>query len=404
MRLLVRRRQSLRFQPEVEFINPVITRCALFAHPPTVTAVAINVKLRFVSSGLERFVERHDLGAGKIVVLRHRHKEWRQSLRYRRHVRKRGAIDGGSVVRARVGLYRREFSDHSTGRESRENNAIWRDAPFGGVGAHDFHRLNTIGDAILPILRDQGMVIQLSHEGSAGGLAQLRGILALKHCEDSHGVSSRSHGKSGAQRPVMFNAASGRRAPSSFSLEEASSICLRSFSVSATFTAPRFSSKRWSLVVPGIGTIHGFRASSHASATCAGVAPLRPATVLTRSTRAMLALRASGEKRGTRFRKSLGSNFVFSSILPVRNPAPSGLNGTKPMPNSSKIGRSSASGPRQNKEYSLWTAVMGWTACARRIVCTPASDRPKCLTLPWTINSFRAPATSSMGTSGSTRC
>ena len=33
-------------------------------------------------------------------------------------------------------------------------------------------------------------------------------------------------------------------------------------------------------------------------------------------------------------------------------------------------------------EYSLCSAVTGWTACARRIVCTPASERPKCLTLP----------------------
>ena len=34
-----------------------------------------------------------------------------------------------------------------------------------------------------------------------------------------------------------------------------------------------FSSKWSSLVVPGIGTIHGFCASSQASAICAGVAP-----------------------------------------------------------------------------------------------------------------------------------
>src|SRR5437588_8388321 len=34
--------------------------------------------------------------------------------------------------------------------------------------------------------------------------------------------------------------------------------------------APRFSSSRCSFVVPGIGTIHGFCASSQASAICAG--------------------------------------------------------------------------------------------------------------------------------------
>jgi hypothetical protein len=32
------------------------------------------------------------------------------------------------------------------------------------------------------------------------------------------------------------------------------------------------------------------------------------------------------------------SNLVFSSILPVKKPAPSGLNGTKSMPNSSSAG------------------------------------------------------------------
>ena len=42
---------------------------------------------------------------------------------------------------------------------------------------------------------------------------------------------------------------------------------------SSSSAAPRFSSRRCSLVVPGIGTIHGFCASSQASATCAGVAP-----------------------------------------------------------------------------------------------------------------------------------
>ena len=36
-----------------------------------------------------------------------------------------------------------------------------------------------------------------------------------------------------------------------------------------------FSSRRCSFVVPGIGTIHGFWASSQASAICAGVACLR---------------------------------------------------------------------------------------------------------------------------------
>src|SRR5947208_12908134 len=80
-------------------------------------------------------------------------------------------------------------------------------------------------------------------------------------------------------------------------------------------------------------------------------------------------------------RKSELSNVVFSSILPVRKPLPRGLKGTKPIPSSSSVGSNSSSGRLHHNEYSLWTAVTGWTACARRIVFTPASDRPKCLTL-----------------------
>jgi hypothetical protein len=53
---------------------------------------------------------------------------------------------------------------------------------------------------------------------------------------------------------------------------------------------------------------------------------------------------------------------------PLRKPLPSGLNGTNPMPSSSSVGRSSSSGRRHHSEYSLCTAVTGWTAW-------PAADR-----------------------------
>ena len=61
---------------------------------------------------------------------------------------------------------------------------------------------------------------------------------------------------------------------------------------------------------------------------------------------------------------------------------PSGLKGTNPMPSSSSVGRISCSGSRHHSEYSLCSAATGCTACARRIVFAPASERPKCLTLP----------------------
>ena len=64
------------------------------------------------------------------------------------------------------------------------------------------------------------------------------------------------------------------------------------------------------------------------------------------------ALRLSSVNRGTLLRKSVGSNVVFSSILPVRKPLPSRVNGTKPMPSSSSVGRISRSGSRHYNEYA----------------------------------------------------
>src|SRR5258706_2412233 len=78
-----------------------------------------------------------------------------------------------------------------------------------------------------------------------------------------------------------------------------------------------------------------------------------------RSTMAWFAFRASGVKRGTLLRKSELSNLVLSSIFPVRKPLPSGLKGTKPIPSSSRVGITSASGSRHHSEYSLWSAVTG---------------------------------------------
>jgi aryl-alcohol dehydrogenase-like predicted oxidoreductase len=40
--------------------------------------------------------------------------------------------------------------------------------------------------------------------------------------------------------------------------------------------------------------------------------------------------------------------------LPVRKPLPSGLNGTKPIPSSSRVGSTSAAGALVHSEYSLW--------------------------------------------------
>ena len=100
------------------------------------------------------------------------------------------------------------------------------------------------------------------------------------------------------QRPTSCCRCSGYRAPCTVILETALSISRRSSAVSSTAAAPMFSSRRCSFVVPGIGTIHGFCASSQASAIWAGVAFFRAAISPSRSTSAWFALRASGVKRG----------------------------------------------------------------------------------------------------------
>jgi len=70
-------------------------------------------------------------------------------------------------------------------------------------------------------------------------------------------------------------------------------------------------------------------------------------------------LRFSGVKRGTEARKSPLAKVVVSSIFPVRKPRPSGLNGTRPMPSSSRTGNVFDSGSRHQSEYSLCSAVTG---------------------------------------------
>ena len=120
----------------------------------------------------------------------------------------------------------------------------------------------------------------------------------------------------------------------------------------------------------------------------------------------MLCARASGVKRGEMSRKSLGVELGVASILPVRKPAPSGLNGTKPMPSSSQAASTPLSSTsRVHSEYSLCTAVTGWTAWARRMVCGARFGQAvSAAPCPRAISSLSVPATSSIGTLGSTRC
>ena len=98
----------------------------------------------------------------------------------------------------------------------------------------------------------------------------------------------------------------------------AASISRRSSAVNWISAAPRFSSRRAMLRVPGIGTIHGFCANSHARAICARVAPLRSATFEISARKASFAWSASGVKRGNVPRRSVLSKTVLALTLPVR--------------------------------------------------------------------------------------
>jgi hypothetical protein len=74
------------------------------------------------------------------------------------------------------------------------------------------------------------------------------------------------------------------------------------------------------------------------------------------------------------------------------------------MPSSRMTGRISSSRSRVNREYSVWSAVIGWVACALRMFAAEASESPRCRTLPAATSSAIAPTVSSIGTLLSTRC
>ena len=122
--------------------------------------------------------------------------------------------------------------------------------------------------------------------------------------------------------------------------------------------------------MPGIGTTGTpsaacARCDTHASATCAGVTPSRSATAHgTARSPAFASQRLALEARQLP-RKSFVAE-LGSWSAPVRNPRPSGENGTSATPQSRSAASTVVSGSRVHNEYSLCTAVIGWTAWARR--------------------------------------
>lgn len=106
---------------------------------------------------------------------------------------------------------------------------------------------------------------------------------------------------------------------------------------------------------------------------------------------AQVALRVLAGEARVVVRQSLSVNSRVERIFPLSKPWPSGEEGSRPTPRWQVSGNTSAVGPRVYREYSDFSTVIGGTAWARRIVATPASDRPMWRTVPSTTNSARAP-------------
>ena len=69
---------------------------------------------------------------------------------------------------------------------------------------------------------------------------------------------------------------------------------------------------------------------------------------------------------------------VVERARPVRKPRPSGLYGDEADAElAAAWAGARSSGSRAQSEYSVCSAVIGWTACARRMVSGAASDRPR---------------------------
>ena len=117
--------ESLGFEPEIKFFDPVIAPCALLFHAEAVAAGTVNVGFRSVARSHECLVELRNGVARQMVVLRPGHKDRREVRRNRRHNAKGRTIDrcGEIRTRRRVGLKEHSASNHASGRESHETQS-----------------------------------------------------------------------------------------------------------------------------------------------------------------------------------------------------------------------------------------------------------------------------------------
>ena len=131
-------------------------------------------------------------------------------------------------------------------------------------------------------------------------------------------------------------------------LRGVSSISRRSSAVSSRVAARMFSSTRCSFVCRELERSTAFGLTTRRERSelqLPSSSQQKPGA----DRQGRVALRASGEAAAIVFLVELG---VFSDC-PARNPLPSGLQGTSPMPSSSRSGKISSSGRFHQSEYSL---------------------------------------------------
>jgi len=114
-----------------------------------------------------------------------------------------------------------------------------------------------------------------------------------------------------------------------------------------------FSSSRSSFRVPGIGTIQ-FLCEQPGERDLRGRGAFPLGDALQQFDHRHVCGARPLQSAGEMLRKSVPLKVVLVSIVPVRKPAPSGLNGTKPIPSSSQVASTPlCSTSRVHNEYSL---------------------------------------------------
>ena len=214
----------------------------------------------------------------------------------------------------------------------------------------------------------------------------------------------RLHRFGGASTPVAANTGGESRSPRIVIAARPASSSFNSAALKEIDAAATFSSRWATFVVPGIGTIQGFRADNQASASWAGVAFLRRAQVCT-----SLHQRHVGRQRIGREARDGGAEIILAEARPGADGA-----GEEAHAQRAPADEADAQFLAQRKHLRFRTApqhrilvldrrhrVHGMRAADR---LQPGFGQAVMTHLALGDQSFMVPATSSMGTFGSTRC